>query len=189
MQDVNIIKKIKQRDWIIVPRSSKTEIELSLALCTGIIAYQRGMEDAPYLVVHSSATEGGGIPPEFAMVGFMTANEFNETPESENRISLNDIFDIYQHQLKEESGLNGSPQLGVYLASGFRANPTDLVIARVFLSNFGSELQGAELNNPVTVRLNPLERLINLFGPIPGPDEKPFFTYTIGQKYEMNLNF
>ena len=183
----NKVIKLDARDWKIIHKSPKDEVELSMFLCTGIFAYQIGKKDPPYLVAHSGPTQDGGILPALAMQSVLLLHEFNESPGSDERISLNEILIKYKDHLMQEGNLGHEPKLGIYLASGLRVNPTDLAIARFFLLDDNYELMGAELNRTARVNVKPLEGLIQFFDMARGKRTEHYLTYNIGKGYDINL--
>lgn len=172
--------QLKERNWLIVPRDSRQGIELALGNCTAIFAYKIGDETAPYLVIHSPPLIIPLVPSiEFLMLQARTAREFFKSQGSSEQISLQEIIDTY------ETGLNGnSDGIGVYLASGFRIESTDLVIMRLIMDNPNYRLMGAELNQMVRARLTPHSGLIQFIGPIGDREIKS--PYEIGQRYPVN---
>jgi len=181
VQETAQVTKIIERDWQIVPRSLEESVELCLALCTGIVAFNSN-PNSPYLIVHSPPTVGGGIP-VLSMNDSMHGKYYNRSSDNPDRISLAEIFAQYTDELTKVGSNTSS--IGIYMASGKRANPTDLAILRNFIMDRRFSVFGAELNEMVRVRLVPNPGIIQFMNLAEEIETKPH--YAIGTRYDINL--
>ncbi|MBI2652575.1 hypothetical protein HYX00_03870 [Candidatus Woesearchaeota archaeon] len=184
MSIATVVKELRERDWVIVPRSLESDTELHLEFCTAIFAHKIDDKQAPYLVIHSPPAVLGLLPiPAFVMQEAMTGEFYNNPKDGDTPISLRDILNTYEHELKRIG--EGQPRLGVYMASGTRLNHTDLAIARNFLMHERYSLLGAELNRPVRVRISPTQGIIQFIDRL--CDREIMQPYEIGTEYQLNL--
>lgn len=181
MQETTQVANIKEREWQIVPLSLEESVELCLAFCTGIVAFNSSI-NSPYLIVHSPPTVGGGIP-VLSMDDAMHGKYYNQSSDNTNRISLTDVFAQYIDELTKV-GSNTSC-IGIYMASGNRANPTDLAILRNFIMDSRFSVFGAELNEMVRLRLVPNRGIIQFMNLAEEIEIRPH--YVIGTRYGTNL--
>lgn len=179
---IDTTKRLNTRDWSIVSSSYAGCVDINLSACTGIFAFHIEKPDVPYLVVHNAPVHTFEINPKLAVEEVMNSKGLKKYPGNHERISLNEVLEIYLNRLKE-SHQNIELRLGVYLVSGNRFDITDLAIAQYFSSDEKYELLGAELNERVKVRFKPSESLIEL---ILQYDNRRIVN-KIGQRYPINL--
>ncbi len=180
--------ELEPGEWSIVPNDSDKIIKLALMLCTGIFAYHKKKQDAPYLIIHSGPIQGGGRP-EVIMNEVMVKQEFADAPdkpytESKSQISLQNIIEQYKKSVKGNSSMQDDNDiLGIYIVSGSSIIPTDLAILRYFFVNKQNyDISGSKLNQMVWMNISPHKKTIELNDM--AESQKIIATMQIGVKYQ-----